>query len=122
MIHHPFQSFSLQFSNLETCLRSNNSKCLPEEVISNPHLLVVHFIYLSFTYSRYAGSLFAANGFARSAFAAAAILFAGPMFSGLGVHGGVSLLGGLTVLCIFGIYGMYFGEAILRRRSKFTVS
>ncbi|OCK82497.1 MFS general substrate transporter [Lepidopterella palustris CBS 459.81] len=80
------------------------------------------FIYLPFTYPRYAGSLFAANGFARSAFAAGAILFAGPMFSRLGVDGGVSLLGGLTVLCIFGIYGMYFGGAILRRRSKFAVS
>jgi MFS transporter, DHA1 family, multidrug resistance protein len=68
------------------------------------------FIYLPFTYPLYAGSLFAANGFARSAFAAAAILFAGPMFSRIGVHGDVSLLGGLTVLCIFGIYGMYLGE------------
>ncbi|TVY41383.1 Cycloheximide resistance protein [Lachnellula subtilissima] len=59
------------------------------------------FIYIPFTYPKYAGSLFAANGFARSAFAAAAVLFAGPMFSRLGVDGGVSLLGGLTVLCIF---------------------
>jgi len=80
------------------------------------------FIYLPFTYPQYAGSLFAANGFVRSTFAAAAILFAGPMFSRLGVDGGVSLLGGLTILCIFGIYGMYFGGSILRRRSKFAVS
>jgi DHA1 family multidrug resistance protein-like MFS transporter len=80
------------------------------------------FIYLPFTYPRYTGSLFAANGFARSTFAAAAILFAEPMFSRLGVNGGVSLLGGLTVLCILGIYGIYFGGAILRKKSKFAVS
>jgi DHA1 family multidrug resistance protein-like MFS transporter len=78
------------------------------------------FIYLPFTYPRYSGSLFAANGFARSTFAAAAVLFAGPMFDRLGIDGGVSLLGGLTVLCIFGIYGMYFWGAALRRRSKFA--
>ncbi|TVY87490.1 Cycloheximide resistance protein [Lachnellula willkommii] len=78
------------------------------------------FIYIPFTYPKYAGSLFAANGFARSAFAAAAVLFAGPMFSRLGVDGGVSLLGGLTVLCIFGIFGIYYGGATLRKRSKFA--
>ena len=79
-------------------------------------------IYLPFTYPRYAGSLFAANGFARSAFAAGAILFSEPMFSSLGIDGGVSLLGGLTVLCIFGIYAIYFCGATLRRRSKFAVA
>ena len=80
------------------------------------------FIYLPFTYPRYAGSLFAANGFARSAFAAGAILFAGPMFARLHIDGGVSLLSGLTVVCIFGIFTMYFYGAKLRRRSKFAVS
>lgn len=79
------------------------------------------FIYIPFTYPKYAGSLFAANGFARSAFAAAAVLFAGPMFERLGVDGGVSLLGGLTVLCIFGIFGIYYGGAALRKGSKFAV-
>ncbi|TVY27618.1 Cycloheximide resistance protein [Lachnellula hyalina] len=80
------------------------------------------FIYIPFTYPKYAGSLFAANGFARSAFAAAAVLFAGPMFSRLGVDGGVSLFGGLTVLCIFGIFGIYYRGATLRKRSRFAVS
>ncbi|EXJ90107.1 hypothetical protein A1O3_03176 [Capronia epimyces CBS 606.96] len=80
------------------------------------------FIYLPFTYPRYSGSLFAANGLARSAFAAGAILYARPMFDQLGVSGGVSLLGGLTVLCVFGIYGIYFFGANLRKRSKFAVS
>jgi MFS transporter, DHA1 family, multidrug resistance protein len=78
-------------------------------------------IYIPFTYPQYAGSLFAANGFARGAFAAGAVLFAEPMFDRLGIHGGVSLLGGLTFLCIFGIYAMYFGGASLRKRSKFAI-
>ena len=78
------------------------------------------FIYLPFSYPKYSGSLFAANGFARSIFAAAAILFAGPMFARLGIDGGVSLLAGLTVLCIFGIYVMYFGGASMRKRSRFA--
>jgi DHA1 family multidrug resistance protein-like MFS transporter len=80
------------------------------------------FIYLPFSYPKYAGSLFAANGFARSAFAAGAVLFAGPMFARLGIDGGVSLLAGLTVLCIFGIFAMYYGGAALRRRSRFAGS
>lgn len=49
-------------------------------------------------------------------------MFAGPMFARLGIDGGISLLGGLTVLCIFGIYAMYYCGASLRKRSKFAVS
>ena len=78
------------------------------------------FIYLPFTYPRYSGSLFAANGFARSMFAAGAILYAVPMFERLGVDGAVSLLGGLTILCSGGIYGLYFYGARLRARSRFA--
>ncbi|KIX07376.1 uncharacterized protein Z518_02029 [Rhinocladiella mackenziei CBS 650.93] len=80
------------------------------------------FIYLPFTYPRYSGSLFAANGFARAAFAAGAILYARPMFDHLDVPGAASLLGGLTALCIFGIYAIYFFGASLRKRSRFAVS
>lgn len=79
------------------------------------------FIYLPFTYPRYAGSLFAANGMARSLFAGAAVLFSPPMFAALGISGGVSLLAGCSVLCIFGIYGIYIFGATLRKRSKFTI-
>lgn len=79
------------------------------------------FIYLPFTYARYAGSLFAANGCARAAFAAGAVLYARPMFDALGVDGGVSLLAALTVLCVFGIYFIYFFGADLRKRSRFAV-
>lgn len=80
------------------------------------------FIYLPFTYLQYSGSLFAANGFARGAFAAGAIVFARPMFDTLGVDGGVSLLAGLTALCVIGIYLIYHFGAVLRKRSRFAVS
>ena len=80
------------------------------------------FIYLPFIYPKYTGSLFAANGFARAAFAAGAVLFSRPMFERLGVPGGVSLLGGLTVVGIGGIYGLYFFGHRLRARSEFAES
>ncbi|KAK4973691.1 hypothetical protein LTR42_005680 [Elasticomyces elasticus] len=78
------------------------------------------FLYLPFTYPQYAASLFAANDFARSSVACGCILFAHPMFVGIGVPGGVSLLGGLTILCIGGVYFLYFFGANLRARSKFA--
>lgn len=79
-------------------------------------------MYLPFTYPKYAASLFAANDLARSSFAFASILFARPMFLALGVSGGVSLLGGLTILCIGGIFIMYFFGASLRARSSFATT
>ena len=79
------------------------------------------FLYLPFTYPQFAASLFAANDFARSSFAAACILFAGPMFRSLGVDKGVTLLGGLTVGCVGGIYALYWYGAKLRARSRFAV-
>ena len=58
------------------------------------------FLYLPVTYPRYTASLFAANDLARSAFAVGGILFSRPMFLTLTVAWGVSLLGGLTIVCI----------------------
>lgn len=78
------------------------------------------FIYIPLTYPQYAASLFAGNDFARSALAAGAILFARPLFLNLGVGPGISLLAGLTVGCIGGIYALYFFGAKLRARSKFA--
>ncbi|KAL7783170.1 major facilitator superfamily domain-containing protein [Trichoderma afarasin] len=78
--------------------------------------------YLPFTYPRYAGSLFAANGLARSLFAGSAVLFSPPMFEKLGVAGGVSLLGGLSALCIIGMVCLYLFGANLRKKSKFAGS
>jgi hypothetical protein len=58
------------------------------------------FIYIPLTYPQYAASLFAGNDLCRSALAAGAILFARPLFLDLGVAPGVSLLAGLTCVCI----------------------
>jgi DHA1 family multidrug resistance protein-like MFS transporter len=78
------------------------------------------FLYLPFTYPQYSASLFAANDFARSTLAAAAILFSRPMFLKLGVDGGVGLLAGLTVICIAGIYVLFWYGDKLRARSRFA--
>ncbi|KUJ22347.1 MFS general substrate transporter [Mollisia scopiformis] len=79
------------------------------------------FLYLPFTYPKYSASLFAANDLARSTLAAGAILFSRPLFTNLGVAGGVSLLGGLTIVCAFLLYLLYRYGAILRAKSRFAV-
>ena len=78
------------------------------------------FIYLPLSYPRYAASLFAANDMLRSAFAAGAILFGRPLYINLGVDRGVSVLGGLSVLGILGLFYIYANGERLRRQSKFT--
>lgn len=79
------------------------------------------FAYIPLIYPPYAASIFAASSFARSAVAFAAILVAEPMFKGIGVNGGVSLLGGLTILCALGMAFLWkFGKA-LRERSRFAI-
>ncbi|KAF1958540.1 benomyl/methotrexate resistance protein [Byssothecium circinans] len=80
------------------------------------------FMYIPNIYPRYAASIFAANGLARSLFAVAAVLVGRPMFEGIGVDGGVSLLGGLTVLCCVGILALWKWGKLLRMRSKFAVA
>ncbi|KAK9235500.1 major facilitator superfamily domain-containing protein [Lipomyces kononenkoae] len=80
------------------------------------------FVYLPLSYPTYAASLFAANDFCRSAFAAGNILFATPMYLNLGIGRGISLLGGLSVLGIVGMFILYFYGANLRARSKFALS
>jgi DHA1 family multidrug resistance protein-like MFS transporter len=79
------------------------------------------FAYIPMIYPRYAASILAARSFVRSLVAFAAILFAEPMFTALGVSGGVSLLGGLTVGCAAGLGFLWkFGKQ-LRARSSFAV-
>ncbi|KAI1206499.1 MFS general substrate transporter [Annulohypoxylon truncatum] len=78
--------------------------------------------YIARCYPRYSASIFAANTFARSCFAAGSILFSRPMYEKLGVGGGVSLLGGLSVLCAGGMVFLWrYGEK-LRLRSRFAQS
>ncbi|KAI0460187.1 major facilitator superfamily transporter [Xylaria acuta] len=62
------------------------------------------FVYVPLSYPKYAASLFAGNGFFRSALAFAAVLFAPPLFEDLGIARGNSLLGGISVVGIVGIW------------------
>ncbi|KAI0879443.1 major facilitator superfamily transporter [Hypoxylon argillaceum] len=80
------------------------------------------FVYVALSYPRYAASLFAGNDFFRSALAFAAVLFAPPLFGKLGVARGNSLLGGLSVVGIIGIWALYLFGARLRSMSKFAIS
>ncbi|KAL9042422.1 MAG: hypothetical protein Q9180_000613 [Flavoplaca navasiana] len=79
------------------------------------------FFYLPLIYPQYAASLFAGNDLTRSALAAGAILFAKPLYRNLGIGEGVSLLAAFTVVCIGGIFALYFYGARLRARSRFAV-
>ncbi|KAJ5493072.1 Caffeine resistance protein 5 [Penicillium diatomitis] len=80
------------------------------------------FVYIPLSYPQYAASLFAANDFFRSALACGSVLFAHPLFGNLGVARGTSLLGGLSVIGIIGIWLLYFYGARLRSLSKFAIS
>ncbi|KAE8392562.1 hypothetical protein ETB97_007145 [Aspergillus alliaceus] len=80
------------------------------------------FVYIPLSYPKYAASLFAANDFFRSALACGSVLFAHPLFQNLGVARGVSLLGGLSVIGIIGIWLLYFYGRRLRSLSKFAIS
>lgn len=83
-------------------------------------MLNVLFTYLPNIYPKYAASLFAANNAARSTLAAASIVFGQPLFLRLGVAGGVSLLAGLSCLCIVAFFGLYYFGPTLRKRSRFV--
>ncbi|KAI0014491.1 MFS general substrate transporter [Xylariaceae sp. FL0662B] len=78
--------------------------------------------YISRCYPKYSASLFAANGFARSSFAAGSILFSKPMYERIGIDWGVSLLGGLSILCSGGMIFLYYFGDRLRARSRFAQS
>lgn len=80
----------------------------------------VIFIYLALTYPQYSASLFAFNDFARSSIAAGAIHFSTPMFRNLGIGRGGSLLGGLMVMGIIGIWTLFYKGAWLRSKSRFA--
>jgi DHA1 family multidrug resistance protein-like MFS transporter len=80
------------------------------------------FVYIPLSYPMYAASLFAANDFFRSALACGSVLFAHPLFGNLGVARGTSLLGGLSVIGIIGIWLLYYYGARLRSMSKFALS
>lgn len=78
------------------------------------------FIYIPFSYPKYAASLFAGNSVWRSGIAGGSVVFARPLFIKLGVHKGVTLLAGLSVVGIFGTIAIYTFGKKLRARSKFA--
>jgi MFS transporter, DHA1 family, multidrug resistance protein len=80
------------------------------------------FMYLPLTYPQYAASLFAANDLCRSALAAGSIIYAHPLYINLGIGRGISLLGGLLVGGVIGIWALWYFGAALRARSKFAMS
>lgn len=80
------------------------------------------FVYVPLSYPQYAASLFAANDFLRSALACGSILFARPLFLNLGVDKGVTLLAGLSVIGIIGMFVLWIYGAKLRARSKFAMA
>ncbi|KAH8669166.1 benomyl/methotrexate resistance protein [Xylariales sp. PMI_506] len=78
------------------------------------------FLYLPLTYPLYAASLFAGNDFVRATLAAGTIHFSRPLYANLGVGPGVSLLAGLTCVCIVGLFVLWHFGAFLRSRSRFA--
>jgi DHA1 family multidrug resistance protein-like MFS transporter len=79
------------------------------------------FTYVPISYPQYAASLFAANDFLRSASACASILYAHPLYKNLGIGRGTSVLGGLSVIGIVGMFLLWIFGAKLRARSKFAL-
>ncbi|KAF4437789.1 MFS general substrate transporter [Fusarium austroafricanum] len=80
------------------------------------------FIYIPFSYPQYAASLFAGNSIWRSGIACGAVIFARPLMLNLGIAHGVTLLGGLSVVGIFGTTAIYVFGKKLRAKSKFAQS
>ncbi|KAJ1020564.1 hypothetical protein NDA13_005879 [Ustilago tritici] len=77
-------------------------------------------LYVPLVYPKYAASLLAANNFCRSTLAAGFVMSGHPLFKNLGVGPGVSLLAGLTVLCVPALLLLYKYGELLRSKSKFT--
>ncbi|KAI5296940.1 hypothetical protein KEM55_005376 [Ascosphaera atra] len=80
------------------------------------------FMYLPQSYPRYAASLFGMNDFVRAAFAFGTVMFSRKMYGNLGVARGTSLLGGLSLIGVIGMWLLFIYGARLRARSKFAIS
>ncbi|GAC96095.1 cycloheximide resistance protein [Pseudozyma hubeiensis SY62] len=77
-------------------------------------------LYIPLMYPKYSASLLAANDFCRSSLATGFIMAGRPLFKNLGIGGGVSLIAGLTVLCIPALLLLYRHGAYLRSKSNFA--
>ncbi|TVY23600.1 Caffeine resistance protein [Lachnellula hyalina] len=74
--------------------------------------------YLAISYPTYAASIFAGNGLFRSIFGAIFPLFARQLFRGLGIGGGNSLLGGISICFIPIPFLLYYRGVKIRHASK----
>ncbi|KAJ9490155.1 hypothetical protein VN97_g3100 [Penicillium thymicola] len=90
------------------------------EVAGMALVLQCIFSYIAVAYTRYSASLFAMNDLCRAYLAFAAIMWSGPLYDSLGVAGGTTLLAGLTVGCVAGMFMLYFLGPALQKRSKFA--
>lgn len=79
-------------------------------------------VYLPRIYPDYSASLFAANDLCRSVVATAAIHVGIPLYGNLGIGPGVSVLGGMSVLGIPGMWFIYWKGPALRAKSRFVAN
>lgn len=78
--------------------------------------------YVPLSYPQYVASLFAANDFMRSMAAAGFVMFSRAMYVNLGVAKGVTVLGGLSIMGILGMFFLYVYGGRLRERSRFAAA
>lgn len=95
--------------------------CLTIQATSNYIIDQCIFVYVPMSYPQYAASIFTSNDFCRSACAFTAVLFAPPMYKGMGIAECISLLAGLSVMGIVGMWVLYLYGHKLRAKSKFAV-
>ena len=78
--------------------------------------------YIPLSYPRYVASLLAANDFCRSTVAAALVMTSRQMYLKMGIAHAVSLLGGLSLIGVIGMFILYHYGHAMRARSKFAES
>jgi MFS transporter, DHA1 family, multidrug resistance protein len=90
-------------------------------VIANFITVQCIFVYLPLSYPQYTASLLASNTLFRSLFAAGCVEFSRPMFLHLGIGPGNSLLAGVAIAGVVGMFGLWKFGGRLRAKSKFAV-
>ncbi|EXJ61877.1 hypothetical protein A1O7_02307 [Cladophialophora yegresii CBS 114405] len=90
-------------------------------VISNFITFQCIFVYLPMSYPQYTASLMASNALFRSLFAAGCVEFSRPMLRNLGIGPGNSLLAGLAMVGVVGMFALWMFGAKLRAKSRFAV-
>src|SRR6202000_951280 len=89
--------------------------------VSNFVIFQCIFVYLPLSYPQYTASLLASNALFRSLFAAGCVEFSRPLFTNPGIGAGNSILAGLAIVGVAGMFALWIFGAKLRARSKFAV-